>query len=359
MKAVVENAQGNAFSIKNVEDPKVRRGAAVVKILAAHVVPFAKEVLDGSLGYMFPEGEFIPGTGAIGIIEEVAEDIFEFKAGDLVFCDPRITSPTSTSGRVYPDGILIGWTGFSERAINLQNTWKNSTFAEKALWPQECLTKIDSDKYTAEQLSTLNYLTIAYGGFLKGGFKPGQTALINGGTGGIGSAAVMVALAMGAGKVVTVGLEGDVLEELVALDPKRVVGINSSKDFDEYTAELMEKTGGAHVILDVLGGLTTPKYTLAAMDTLYDNGSIVFIGGVRADIPVNYAKLMLTGINVTGSFMYPRTAPDDIMAMINGGLIDLDKFKIQPYKLDDFKDAADSARNMKGLNTIVLLPNEA
>ncbi len=61
----------------------------------------------------------------------------------------------------------------------------------------------------------LSSLLVPYGGLLAGDLRAGETLVVNGATGGFGSAGVVVALAMGAGKVVAAGRNVRALDELV------------------------------------------------------------------------------------------------------------------------------------------------
>ena len=84
----------------------------------------------------------------------------------------------------------------------VQKVWKDGSLAEKMLCPAECLTVIEQpNQYTPGQWASLCWLGISYGGLLRGEVKPGSTLIVNGGTGGLGSLAVMLALAMGVAKV--------------------------------------------------------------------------------------------------------------------------------------------------------------
>jgi len=54
-----------------------------------------------------------------------------------------------------------------------------------------------------------------YGGFLRGEFQVGETAIVNGASGYFGSAAVLIALAMGAARVVAAGHDRAALESRI------------------------------------------------------------------------------------------------------------------------------------------------
>jgi alcohol dehydrogenase len=60
----------------------------------------------------------------------------------------------------------------------------------------------------------LGTLLVPYGGFLAANLRAGETVLVSGATGNFGSAAVAVALAMGAGCVIAPGRNETVLRDL-------------------------------------------------------------------------------------------------------------------------------------------------
>ncbi len=67
----------------------------------------------------------------------------------------------------------------------------------------------------ASQWCALGTLLVPYGGFLAANLQPGETVLVSGATGNFGSAAVSVALAMGAACVVAPGRNDRILADLV------------------------------------------------------------------------------------------------------------------------------------------------
>ena len=94
---------------------------------------------------------------------------------------------------------------------------------------------------------------------------------------------------MGVAKVVAVGRDRDMLAKLVKLDPKRVIDTPLSGDVSEDSERIKAAAGEADMVLDVLGGVTTPEPTIACIDALRPRGTAVFMGGVKADIPLPYS----------------------------------------------------------------------
>src|SRR6476619_2088749 len=81
--------------------------------------------------------------------------------------------------------------------------------------PTENATPIGAiDARDAGRWCALGTLLVPYGGFLAAHLQAGEIVLVNGATGGFGSAAVAVALGMGAQCVVATGRNEQALAEL-------------------------------------------------------------------------------------------------------------------------------------------------
>ena len=355
MKAARHYEVGKPLKVEEIAEPTIRSGSAVIKILSTHIPPFTHKVISGEMGYDLPKLPFTPGTSAIGIIEAVADDVFDLEIGQKVFCDPYIYSTTIGSK---PDAILLGWTGLAEKSSRIQGLWKDGTFAEKILFPAECLTPLgEAESIPAEKLACLSYLNIAAGALTRAPLTPTQTLIVNGATGGLGSAAVLVGLALGAAKVVAVGRNEEKLKTLEQLD-KRVVSVAVEGEVESDSKKIEDAAnGGADVVIDLLPTLPTPDPTLTALNALGRGGTAVFVGGVGADIPLPYSRIMLEQLTIKGSFMYPRHIPSELLKMISAGILDLDALQVNTFGLDKIEIAIDKASDSEGLEYCVLVPN--
>lgn len=355
MKAARLYELGTSLKVEQVPEPFLRSGGAIIKVLSSHLISYTGKVISGELGYTMPTPyPFTPGECAIGVVEAFADDVFGLKKGQKVFCEPFISSKTIGGP---PDSILIAWTGLAPASNQMQSLWKDGTFAEKVLWPAECLTPLgEAESFDPALLACLNYLTVAYGGLLRGELRPSQTLIVNGATGNLGAAAVLVGLAMGAAKIVAVGRDENTLEQLRQLDPKRVVSAalkGSARDDSEIINMV---AGGADMVLDTLGEVKTPELTLACINALRPRGTAVFIGGVKAEIPLPYPKIMHAELTIRGSFMYPRHAPGELLRMIAAGTLDLKAVQTHVFGLDDINEAIAQAPTFKGLEYCVIVP---
>ncbi|MDO5086825.1 MAG: zinc-binding dehydrogenase, partial [Comamonadaceae bacterium] len=133
-----------------------------------------------------------------------------------------------------------------------------------------------------------------------GRLRPGETLLVQGGTSGIGVAAIQLAKAAGASVIVTAGSEAKCA---AARDLGADHAINyKTTDFAEEARRL---TGGrgVDVILDMVAG----DYVQREVDCLAEDGRLLIIavqGGVKSGF--NAAKVLTRRLTITGSTLRPR-----------------------------------------------------
>lgn len=145
------------------------------------------------------------------------------------------------------------------------------------------------------------FFTVWSNVFQRGQLKQGETLLVQGGAGGIGTTAIILASTLGYRVFATAGTEQKcrLCEELGA-----VRGINyKTEDFVEIIKQ--ETNGrGVDVILDIIAGDYLPR----EIKILADDGRLVliaFLGGAKAN--VNFAEVMLRRLTITGSTLRPRS----------------------------------------------------
>jgi NADPH2:quinone reductase len=129
----------------------------------------------------------------------------------------------------------------------------------------------------------------------------GETALVHGGTSGIGTMAIGLADLFGLRIIVTCGSD-EKCRRAEALGAAHAINYRT-KDF---VAEVARLTGGAgvHIVLDMVGG----DYLGRNLDCLAEEGrhvSIAVQGGATGEI--NIAKLMQRRLTLTGSTLRPRS----------------------------------------------------
>lgn len=241
MKAIVFTKYGSpdVLALKNVEQPAPKDDEVLIRIHAASLNDWDCGALDGTsivnrliFGLLHPKKQIL-GSDIAGRVEAVGKNILRFRPGDEVFGD--------LSGR---------WGGFAEyvcapeKALALKAP--NMTFEEAAAMPQAAMLALQGLR-------------------AMGRIQPGQTLLINGAGGGVGTFAIQIAKSDGV--EVTAVDSGEKLELLRSLGAEHVI---------DYTQEDFTKNGKRYdLILDV----KTTRSIFDCARALSPNGTYVTVGG--------------------------------------------------------------------------------
>ena len=181
MKAVVQDRYGSpddVLQLREIDKPVVGDNEVLVRVRAASVHPDVWHVVTGrpyvlrlmGAGLLKPKNP-VPGTDVAGLVESVGKDVTRFRPGDEVF---------------------------GETHSKLQ--WRNGgAFAEYVSVPQDTLA-LKPEGIAFEQAAAVPTSGfIALHNLQDGGqIQPGESVLINGAGGGVGTIAVQLAKAYGA-----------------------------------------------------------------------------------------------------------------------------------------------------------------
>ena len=137
--------------------------------------------------------------------------------------------------------------------------------------------------------------------FERGYAAEGETALVHGGTSGIGTMAIALADLFGLRIIVTCGSD-EKCRRAEALGASAAINYKT-RDFVE---EVKRLTGGAgvHIVLDMVGG----DYLARNLDCLAEEGRHVSIAVQRGPVgELNIHKVMQRRLTLTGSTLRPRS----------------------------------------------------
>ena len=361
MRAAVLNAFGSALTVGDLPDPELDSGSIIVDVAAAGVAGYAAAVFNGSREYPL-DLPVAPGPGGIGRIRAVGSDAIRLSVGDWVYCDPTVRARDDASNGA---AILQGWTYRSEAARPLHRLYHHGAFAEQMRVPTENVTAIgDIDVADAGRWAVIGRLLVPFGGLLAGDLQAGETIVVNGATGGFGSAAVAVAVAMGAGTVVATGRNAGALDDLRRRFGARVRTARMAGVEDEDRRQIMEVAGAPiDFVLDFLPRQASPSQVQAAMFAVREGGRVVLMGGVRGSGGVDLARIynwLKNGTSLRGAWMYPRDAIPRMVRMIRAGLIDLSRYHVTEFGLSEVNTAlAHAAVNAGPVGLTVLRPDRA
>jgi len=234
---------------EEVPTPSPGRGQVLVRIEAASVNPVDAAVRGGA----FPTPKKPPkiiGSDGAGVVAVVGPDVVVVKAGDEVFFQ----------------GLGIGSEG---------------SYAEYALVAAEqCVPKPESLSFAEAAAMGLVFPTAYYALVRKGGLQPGETVLVQGASGGVGTASVQLAKALGARVLATVGGE-EAARQVRDLGADEVIVYKTS----DVGAEVARLTDGRGV--DLIHELVVSENLPADIGMIARRGRIVCTGqGRRPEVAV-------------------------------------------------------------------------
>lgn len=359
MKAAILKAWGSPLSIETMPDPVIGTGEVIVDIVATRVLSYTNEVFSGERKYLL-DLPVVPGCGAIGRVRAVGPDATHLAPGDWVLCDPTVRSRDNA---VSPDITLQGWSARGDGGMRLQKYFRDGSWAEQMRVPTENAIPIGAiDAAEAASWCTIGNCLVPYGGFLAANLQAGETVLVSGATGNFGSAAVAVALAMGAGSVIAPGRNETMLDELARRFGHRVRPLKLSGDEDDDRERMKQASpGGIDLVMDILPPSVSTTVVRAALMAVRPYGRVVLMGGVGmlggAGLELPYPWIMRNCITIHGVWMYPPEATTKLVRLVRAGLLKLDNTETTTFDLDHANEAvAHAAAHSSPFKMTVIQP---
>jgi putative PIG3 family NAD(P)H quinone oxidoreductase len=267
MQAVTFDQPGDEDVLRLAKVPAQDLGEGEVRIAVAGAGVNRADLLQRQGLYPPPPGASeIIGLECAGTITEIAAGIDDLAIGDRVMA--------LLAGGGYATGAVVP-------SVCVMRTPQRLTDLEAAGVPEVFITA---------------FLNL----FLIGGLEPGSTALVHGGSGGVGTAAIQLAKCAGARVFVTAGSEDRCR---ACLELGADAAYNHRRE-DFLTATLDATDGhGVEVVLDCIGGAYLDRH----LDVLAPQGRLVVIGlqsGAQAELDLS--RLMRKRLTITGSTLRAR-----------------------------------------------------
>jgi NADPH2:quinone reductase len=283
MKAVRVSEFGGpeVLKLQDVPDPKPDSGQVLIRVKAVGVNPVDTYIRAGVYPRK-PSLPYTPGTDAAGTVEAVGPNVKRFKAGDRVY-----TSQTITGG-----------------------------YAQLAVAEESRVHPLPAE-ISFQQGAALGipYGTAFRALFQRAKVKAGETLLVHGGSGGVGTAAIQLARAFGMTVIGTAGTEKGL--KLVTAQGAHHVADHRTPDYEK---QIMNFTGGhgVDVIAEMLANVNLAKDLTLLAPT---GGRIVIIGN-RGSIEINPRDAMMREATMLGMTMWLASPADiaEIHAALYAGL---------------------------------------
>ncbi|CAG9992204.1 unnamed protein product [Clonostachys byssicola] len=367
--ALILDEVGKPMHVEQRPTPKPGPGSVLIRILASSIRANSRRVYqEPSSGHPLPT-PFVPGFAAIGRVAEIGPDATRLQGGQLVFFDPYIIGRDSSDAK-YISGLLE-WVDEESRRLS-RGEWKDSTFAEFANLPLENCFPLDEARlmrpsqdgglgYTLDDLTHLFSMLIPFGGLADIDLKAGETAIIAPATGRYGSAAVHLALALGA-RVIAIGRNRTILQQLATIHPQRLSTVPITGDVDADTQGLRAATGpgGADVFWDMSPpGAGTSTHFTSSLNVLKNRGRISLMGSVLSGISFDYMQILVKGLTIKGTWMCTKEQTRRLISMAETGLLPLDSHSMGPvrkFKLEDWAAAFNTGAERTEPGEVVITP---
>ena len=278
MKAIRVHQFGppEVLQLETLPDPAPDAGQVLVRVRASGVNPVDTYIRAGNYGTL-PALPFIPGSDGAGIVEAVGDLVPEWRVGD----------------RVYIGGTRAG------RA--------HGAYAELAVCDRRQVHRLP-DRVSFEQGAAVNvpYATAYRALVHKAHTQPGEAVLVHGASGGVGLAAVQLALALGLRVIATAGSERG-LHIVREQGAHAVLDHRQPNDLDPLADLTVGR--GVDVVLELLANVNL-AHDLAVVGK---GGRVVVIGN-RGSVEINPRELMRREASVTGVFLFNAT-PDELLSI--------------------------------------------
>ena len=322
MKAIRVNAFGDPEGLRLEEVPTPRPGAGqvLVRMHAIGVNPVETYIRAGKYARL-PALPYTPGNDGGGVVEQVGSDVTEFKAGD----------------RVYTAGSVSG------------------TYAEVALCKTAQVHPLPVNVSFAQGAAMGTPYATAYRAlFQRAGAKPGETVLVHGASGGVGTAAVQLARARGLRVFGTAG--SDEGRKLTREQGAHEVFDHRAPDHFE---QIMKATSehGVDVIVELLANVNLGK----DLTILAKGGRVVVIGS-RGRVEIDPRDTMQRDADIRGMVL-PNTPPAELASIHAALVAGLENGTLRPvigkeFPLADAAKAHRAVMQSGAFGKIVLVPQK-
>ena len=312
MRAIAEEMFAGPIALSDLPTPEIGADEVLIRVRAAGVNPFDWKVADGALKdqmkHRFP---LILGFDAAGVIERVGADVPELAEGDEVY--GYLFKPVIGEG-TYAEYVGAPATIVAKKPVTVG-------FAEAAALPTPGLTALD----LVDAVDT----------------REGETILIVGATGGVGSYATQLAARRGARVIATARRTNEALvRELGA------AGTIDHTTQDLVDAVRMAHPGGIDAVIDVV----SDRETLGRISTLLNEGGRLASSVYAADVE----GLARRGIGATNVSMQPDARRlGELSRMVDAG--ELSARLDRTFPLEKAPEALEERRTGHVRGKIVLL----
>ena len=346
---------GEPMRLDRIAIPEPRPTDVLVEVRACGIVPNLARVVANFFGTQTPDLKIMPPLPAIfgldptGTIAKVGDQVRAIRPGERVYVNPARKCGSCRmcrSGQTL-DCPSFTFQGYFGRSQEIMKAYPYGGLCQYITAPEDALVKLP-DNVSFEVAARFGYFGTAYAAMKKLGVGPGQTFLVNGISGTLGLNAAMLALAMGATKILGTGRNAALLSRVKSLSPQRieVFAVGDAKappaggqDPLVAWARAMTEGYGVDSVLDCLPPGAPAAALMRALYTLRRGGRAANVGAVMEVLPLNAFWLMTNRIGLQGSVWFTTGEGQEMAAMAAAGTLDASALEHRVFPLSQVNEA--------------------
>ncbi len=280
MRAVRIIGQGGveALEVSEVSAPVAAGDRVRVRVRAAALN--RADLLQRRGSYPAPPGvpSDIPGLEFAGEVESMGADARMFASGQRVF--------GITAGGAQAEYVVVPESHLAEIPSSL-------SWTQAAAVPEVFITAHDA-LYTQAQLAL------------------GESVLIHAAGSGVGTAAIQLARAGGAGAIYGTARTAEKLEKARAFGLDEIIVVGDDPQAFADAVRAWTKKRGINVVLDLVGA----SYLSANLDALARGGRMMIVGTLAGTLaPLDFRVVMAKRLTITGTVLRARTTEEKARAV--------------------------------------------
>lgn len=289
MKAIRVHEFGGPEVLKyeDVPDPTPGSGQVLIKVQAVGVNPVETYIRSGSNAAL--PRPYTPGSDAVGVIEAVGDGVTGWKPGD----------------RVYTSATVTG------------------AYAEKTVADAKTVYRLPENiSFVQGAGINIPYATAYCSLFMRAHGAPGETVLVHGASGGVGTAAVQIARSHGFTVFGTAGTEEGL--KLAREQGAHQVFNHREEGYLEKAKAATPNGAGFDIILEMLANVNLGK----DLGNLAPKGRVVVIGS-RGAVEINPRDTMARDASIVGMLLF-NASPAELKTIHSAVYAGLENGTLKP-----------------------------
>lgn len=307
MKAYIVRQHGDlsALQYETLADPQPGPGEVLVRVVACGLNHLDLWVRRGVPGHRFPL-PLILGSDVAGVVASVGLGVVGLAPGDEVVVAPGVSCGACKM-------CLLGRDHHCSK-YSILGEHRDGGYADYVCVPRvNILPKPANLSFDQAAATGVAFLTAWHMLNGRAELKPGETVLIQGATGGVGSSAVQIAKMLGA-KVIAVTGQAEKVDRLYALGADHVLNSTDGEVFRD--CRKLTDGRGVDVVFEHVGAATWQT----SMRCLAWQGRLVTCGATTGnDVSINLNHVFFKSISILGSTMGSKGELIEVLEHVAAG----------------------------------------